>query len=472
MPHSVQTSRRIKIIGGTLCVWARAAFLLVVCVAVLFVTGKATAQDAHYWTFQYGPRSSLLGGAVIGSANDISATFYNPGALSQAEVLTFAVSTDIFERSSVVLENGGGEGVDLGTSRTGTWPGLVAVPIKKNLFGSGVLAYSMLTRTQGNQNLGGIVILSGEDIPEDVDLDDIAGEVRFEGSFSDIWAGLSYSHAFGSHFGLGVTWYGAARSQSRRRLTLSQVIATDHSGSINLFMTNGRYSTIRTLFKFGAFAAFGPVTGGLTLTTPSIHIAGSGRVGFNVSSFAPDSVSLATNVRTDLPATYKTPLSVGGGLGLQLGKARLYASAEWFDRIDPYSVLQAGDFRAQEPEDVVFTVDVVHALDEVFNWAVGAEYAFSSNVNGHLSYYTDNTGLTDNIERTDLSIQPFDINNAIFGADFIVGPVLVTLGGGYGWGRKEAERLTDLLRQQDEDFRATFVYRSFRLLFGFEIDLN
>jgi hypothetical protein len=99
-------------------------------------------------------------------------------------------------------------------------------------------------------------------------------------------------------------------------------------------MGNSRYSTIRTLFKFGAFAAFGPVTGGLTLTTPSIHISGSGQVGFNVSSFSPDSVSLATNIRTDLPATYKTPLSVGGGLGLQLGKARLYASAEWYDRIE------------------------------------------------------------------------------------------------------------------------------------------
>jgi hypothetical protein len=68
---------------------------------------NVSAQDAHYWTLQYGPKSSLLGGAVIGSVNDVSATFYNPGALALAEDLAFAVSADVFEFSSVTLEGGG-----------------------------------------------------------------------------------------------------------------------------------------------------------------------------------------------------------------------------------------------------------------------------------------------------------------------------------------------------------------------------
>ncbi len=63
----------------------------------LFAAGEVIAQDSHYWTLQYGPRSSLLGGAVIGAVDDVSATFYNPGALSQANNLAFAVSTDVFE---------------------------------------------------------------------------------------------------------------------------------------------------------------------------------------------------------------------------------------------------------------------------------------------------------------------------------------------------------------------------------------
>lgn len=37
-----------------------------------------SAQDLHYWTNQFGTRSSLLGGAVVGGIKDNTAIFYNP----------------------------------------------------------------------------------------------------------------------------------------------------------------------------------------------------------------------------------------------------------------------------------------------------------------------------------------------------------------------------------------------------------
>ena len=58
----------------------------------LIISYLTAAQDAHYWTLQYGPKSSLLGGAVIGSIKDISGTYYNPGALSLSDNLAFALS--------------------------------------------------------------------------------------------------------------------------------------------------------------------------------------------------------------------------------------------------------------------------------------------------------------------------------------------------------------------------------------------
>jgi len=39
------------------------------------------AQDSHFWTRQYGSRSALLGGAVVGGVRDSSAAYYNPGGL-------------------------------------------------------------------------------------------------------------------------------------------------------------------------------------------------------------------------------------------------------------------------------------------------------------------------------------------------------------------------------------------------------
>jgi hypothetical protein len=143
----------------------------------------------------------------------------------------------------------------------------------------------------------------------------------------------------------------------------------------------------------------------------------------------------------------------------------LHASGEWFDAIEPYVVMQGEDFVAQEPAEVI-SVDVVQALDEVFNWAVGLEHVFSPKLTGYVSYYLDATGLTDQVERAGLSTSPLDINNVTIGTDFVVSSALFTLGVGYGWGSKVDQALTN------EDFEATFVYRSFQFLFGVEVGVG
>ena len=58
----------------------KALVLLILLIVTLSLKGNA--QDTHYWTHQYGTRSTLLGGLVIGSVLDLSGTFYNPGGLS------------------------------------------------------------------------------------------------------------------------------------------------------------------------------------------------------------------------------------------------------------------------------------------------------------------------------------------------------------------------------------------------------
>jgi len=377
----------------------------------------------------------------------------------------------VFERSGVILEDGGGNGVDLGTAQSGLRPSLVAGKLRDNLFGSGVLAYSLLTRVKGTQDFSGVAILSGSDIPPSRQLQDQAGLVQVEGAFNDLWAGLTYSQPFGSHFGLGVTWYGALRSQRRRSESVAQSIALDGTGFTSLDIRGGKYSTTRTLFKFGAFAAAGPFTGGLTVTTPSIHISGSGQLGLNISTVGQDTALLAVSIQTNLPAEFKSPLSVGAGGGFRIGGTRLHASAEWYDAIAPYVVVQGEEFVAQQPAQIV-PVDAVQALAEVLNWGGGVEHALSPNLSAYLSYSTNKSGFTDDIERANLSALPMDIASISAGTDFGVGSARFTLGLGYAWGRKVDEGLTDVLREEDADFEATFVYRSIRVIFGFEIGID
>jgi len=436
---------------------------------VLFVPGGARAQDAHYWTGQYGPRASLLGGAVIGSIDDVSGTFYNPGSLALAESLPFALSTSVYEYENVVLEDGAGRGVDLATTRTGLRPSLIAGTITSEFLGSDVLAYSLLTRSSTTSDVGAQIIASGADLPSGLSLEHLAGIARIESRSSDLWAGLSYSHAFSSSFGAGLTWYGAQRSQRRRREGIATSIATDGSASVNIDMAGGSYSTVRTLAKLGGYFASGPISAGVTVTTPSLHIAGSGEFGVNAAIITPDTTVLIADLQTDLSAKFKSPLSVGLGFGWQIGNVRINASGEWFDAIDPYVVMEGEDFIAQEPVQVG-RLDVVQAVDHVFNWAVGAGYSLSESITGFGSFATDYAGVTDDIERADLSIQPFDLYSAFLGTEFIVTRARVTLGVGYGWGSEPADRITDLIG--DEDIEAQYVYHRLRLLLGFELVTN
>ncbi len=446
-----------------------AAAVALSAVCDLLVPAGASAQDAHYWTDQYGPRASLLGGAVIGSIDDVSGTFYNPGSLALAESLPFALSTSVYEYENVVLEDGAGNGVDLATTRTGVRPSLIAGTITSGLFGSDVLAYSVLTRTSTTSDVGAQIIASGADLPSGLGLEHLAGVARIESRSSDLWAGLSYSHAFSSNFGAGVTWYGAQRSQRRRREGITTSIATDGSASVNIDTGGGSYSTFRTLAKLGGYFVSGSISAGVTVTTPSRHIAGSGEFGLNDALITPDTTVLIADLQTDLSAEFKSPLSVGLGFGWQIGNARINASAEWFDAIDPYVVMEGEDFTGQVPVQVG-RIDVVQAVDNVLNWGVGVEYSLTESITGFGSFATDYTGVTDDIERADLSIQPFDLFSAFLGTEFAVTRARVTLGAGYGWGNAPADRITDLIG--DENIQAQYVYHRLRLLFGFELVTN
>ncbi len=49
-------------------------------VGIIIFSTTVFAQDTHFWNLQYGTRSTLLGGTVIGSISDLAATYYNPAA--------------------------------------------------------------------------------------------------------------------------------------------------------------------------------------------------------------------------------------------------------------------------------------------------------------------------------------------------------------------------------------------------------
>jgi hypothetical protein len=258
------------------------------------------------------------------------------------------------------------------------------------------------------------------------------------------------------------------RSQDRRQERISQGIETDGQGRTTIEIRDGKFNAARTLLKFGVFGETGPFSGGVSLTTPSLHVAGKGEAVITNSTTSPDTNTLSATSQTKLEAEFKSPLSVGFGVAWLFGDTRVQASAEWYDAVAPYTVMSGPDYQSQEPVGTL-SVDVVQAQDDVVNWALGVEHAFNPRITGYGSFTSERSTLTDDIERADLSMSNFDIRSFRLGADFMVGAVRLTLGGGYAWGSEFSQELTDLLKGNDPNYEASLVYRSVSFLFGLSI---
>lgn len=95
-------------------------------VAVFVLCPPIPAQDSHYWKLTYGARASLLGGAVVGSVVDLSATYYNPGALPLVKDLEVVMTSTVFNYPNVYIRDIGGTQTDIKSSNLSQAPIVVA----------------------------------------------------------------------------------------------------------------------------------------------------------------------------------------------------------------------------------------------------------------------------------------------------------------------------------------------------------
>ncbi len=162
---------------GTARAWKRWSIAAAALLAGL--AGDAAGQDSHYWATQYGNQSRLLAGAVIGSVADVSAVFYNPGALALIESAELLLSGNVFEYTAVDYRGlvGGEENFD--SNRFKSLPSMVAGEFPFSFLGENRLAYSFLVRQDFDFRIRERGVLSGEDLGVPA-LDLLSGDVRID----------------------------------------------------------------------------------------------------------------------------------------------------------------------------------------------------------------------------------------------------------------------------------------------------
>jgi len=454
--------------------------------ALSFITlmvGIGKSQDTHYWNLQYGTRSTLLGGAVIGSAQDFAATYYNPGAISLFPNPEFLLSAQVYEWTTLTVKDGGGLGEDLSYSSIKPAPSLLAGSFTLNWLKKHKFAYSILTRQYmkfGFEGRRGDTrdVISGA--PGD---EVFGGEIIGDQDLSELWIGLTWSNQVHSNIGVGITQYLAVRNQKTR----FQVIAHAWNEMNNILATSILldqidYLNYRLLWKGGIAVNLKPLTLGLAITTPSVNLFGSGSSlydlavnGLDVNNDGAADPIFAANYQKDISSSYKSSWTIGGGFGYKFKNFRLHFSSEWFNKINNFDVLKAEDFTAQS-YDTTLSTTVSHELKSVLNWGVGLEAFLSERFSGFGSFITDYSAYVPQTE-TNLALSTWDIYQIAFGTVFSVGRAELTVGATYAFGSDNVERLADFSGADEENqlrgegSQTELTYSRLKLIFGFSIQL-
>jgi len=405
---------------------------------VLFAAVAAHAQDTNYWTLQYGTRGELLGGTVVGSAVDLSATFYNPGSLALVKDPKTILTANVFGMETIKVSSVP-EDTDAPTSRQiGIQPSLFAgiAPVK---WWGGRWAYSFLTRQKSDfrltQREGLVIALPGETT---VDSLSVGGEVLFDQYENEQWGGVTYSRPLSDNFGIGMTLYGAYRSQSRSTRQTVEAIGEGGYGASLLDWSDLDYSTFRMLAKLGLSADYGKTTLGFAFTTRSLPIFGHGTILINRVVIGDADLDGIADSRADvtferdLDADYRSPFSFAVGGSHRWTDITVHATAEYFMKMDPYTVMETGQPQGS-PGVTAHPATFQHALDEVFNWGVGVEKTFSEKTTAYLSFITDRSA-SHPVEPFDISVSTWDIYHVNGGVAFVLLGTDLTLGGGFAWG--------------------------------------
>jgi len=210
--------------------------------ASVFLSAPAAiqGQSGNHWTEQFGNRSMLLSGAVIGSVSDLGLVFYNPARLALVEKPAFVVTAKGYQWDRFKLENGLGEGLDLKDTNFGGAPTLAAGAFSLPFLEGHKFAYAFLTRRRDDTD----VFLRTERYG-DV-LQGFPGEEFFSGTvdilttMKEDWMGLSWAHTLGGgrwSVGLSSFYYNLKRKSElalnlRARTEANDIIVLTRARSL------------------------------------------------------------------------------------------------------------------------------------------------------------------------------------------------------------------------------------------------
>lgn len=419
----------------------------------------ASAQDAQYWTQQYGNEARLLGGAVVGGTEDLSATYYNPGRLALVGTPKLLLAGNVFEYTSITMQ-GRKDDATFESSRLGSVPSLFAGMIGRPADDDSRWAYSVLGRQFSN-----ISIYERRDLTDVLTFPTDLTTTGFslDESMSEYWAGLTWSKPLSEHVGIGVSGYVTIRSQSSRSLILAQSAVSQvggQAGGIAVQRVDFNYQHVGMVAKLGIGADLSDWKLGLTATTPNLGLWGSGDVGFDESVVTQDLdgdgtavTQIISSYQPGLKTDYRWASSVACGASRSWGRTVVHGTAEWFAGVPGYDVMDIEPVTSSDGSEVRDS-DLRDEREAVFNFALGLEHEFREALRGYASFRTDYSAASPG-QSIQIAYSIWDIYHVAAGATFQALDSEFTLGLIYAFGNTNESTRTAMVPEGEGDSELT-----------------
>ncbi len=428
----------------------RSVIGMLVFVALLAAASAVHAQDANYWTLQHGNQARLLGGAVVGGAEDLSATYYNPARLAMITSKELILAGNVFDYTSLSVD-GAVEGKEFTSARLAGVPSLFAGHIGSLSDDRSHWAYSLLARYNTQFRIDE---RRNFDTLTDYETDQTSASFTFDEYLSEYWAGLTWSRSLSESFAVGVTGYVAVRNQSSRSLIVAQAARVDTVG-LAIQRRDFSYTHVSVLAKIGVSGNVGDWKLGLTATTGNLRVFGNGTLGFDESFVADDldgdgetDGQMISSYQDKLTATHHAAPSLSAGVTYDWTNSSLHLTSEWFAAVDRYTVLEAEPIVSSDGSQER-NPELSDTRDAVLNFGVGFEHRFHEQLRGYASLRTDFTSV-ETVDSSQIAFSIWDIYHLGAGATFRALNTDITLGMIYAFGGAEAPPSFSLIPEGDD----------------------
>ncbi|MUP45617.1 hypothetical protein E0K83_07635 [Gramella sp. BOM4] len=377
---------------------------------LLLCLGNIQAQDTHYWTQQFGTRSALLSGAVLGGTNDNTMIYYNPGGLGFLDNSSVSINASAYSFGNITVENALGQRADFESNQLGSIP-LVAGGMIKLKDQKWKIGYAFINPV--DFSFKGIARLENNfeiiDDAESPGLEELVAEAAVTTKTSEIIFALGLGRKLNDNWSIGLSNLFTVRSHSYQRNFSTYVFMNDEDRSlVGANQTqNVEYYNVRYAAKFGAVYQSGNWSTGLTLTTPSVNFFGNGTLANNIAVrnlrlFDEDRISgVATARQAELKSTFKSPFSVALGTNYNKGSSSAGIAVQYFNSIDIYDIMEPVPGTFVRPAELAPELQSDRFLrnragaESVLNIAIGYEHQLTESLSllvsarNDMSYFDD-----------------------------------------------------------------------------------